>query len=116
MITIFKSLQNGLTGWGRRSPKRNDHWQLPENVKSYLEKEYHLNPQDISNVRCVKQHGSFVGSPVQYIRIFNGTVKGTQVNDISYKYLDKHPELVMYEGHIYMTSRAKGLVYLKKQT
>ena len=101
MATLFKSLLGKVTGGDKRSAGRNGSRQLAENVLAYLKEEFRLLPIDVVALRCVSHRGSFAGMPAKFIRIFDGVKACEQgVAVESYRDLDKHPELVLFEGHI----------------
>lgn len=63
-------------------------------------------------LQCVVQRGSLGGLPVNFVRLCDRTMTHERrVNVKSYRDLDKHPELVLYEGHIFK----EGIVHLKKR-
>jgi len=101
MVAFFESLLSKVTSRGKKSAGRDGHKQLTENVIAYLRGEFRLIPEDIVALRYVSRRGSFVGMPAKFIRIFDGIKTHEQgVTVGSYRDLDKHLELVLFEGHI----------------
>ncbi len=112
MATLFELLLNRVDGWGRGSARRKHRVQWPENMLDYLEKEFHLLPKDMVALRCVRRRGSFGGVPANFVRICDqvtASERGIMVR--GYRDLDKHPELVLFEGHVF----SGGMVCLKKR-
>ena len=110
MTDLFKSLINkvGLA----KKPGGNGHKRLPEDLHDHLRKEFRLTGEDMASFCCVCQQGKFAGLPVRYVRIFdhNSASKlGTTV--AKYTDLDKKPELVLFDGHIFKS----GAVCLNKK-
>ena len=86
--------------------------QLPENVQTYLQREFRLSAEDMRPLRCIRRGGSFAGYPVTFIRIFDGErayVDGQIIRD--YRDLDRHPEFMLFEGHVFRD----GIVCLNKK-
>jgi hypothetical protein len=108
-----ESLLNKVVGWGKWSAERNSRVQWPANVLDYLEKEFRLLPKDMATLRCVSSHmESFGGQPARFIRVFDSATAYKQNISIkSYHDLDKHPGLILFEGHIFNG----GTVYLRSK-
>ena len=112
MATFFDSLLRQIAGWGKRSAERNGHRRLPENVEAHLRREFRLLPTDTVDLRCVKRGGLFSVYAVQYVRIFDRAKAHEQGVVIKgYSDLDKYPELMLFEGHIFDC----GMVHLTKK-
>jgi len=105
-----KSLLSKVAALGKRSVGGNGHGRLPGNVLAYLEREFHLLPKDMLTLRCIGRRGSIAGSPTMFIRIFDYTASERDIAVKDYRDLDKHPKLVLFEGHVF----GGGVVYLKK--
>ena len=111
-MALFGTLRNKVDVWGRRSATRKVRVQWPENMLDYLEREFHLLPKDMVALRCVRRRGSFGGVPASFVRICDevrASERGVTVR--SYRDLDKYPELVLFEGHVF----PGGTVYLEKR-
>ena len=109
MATTFKSLLNKMAQHNRKELHGSIQW--PENVLAYMEKEYCLLPKDMVALRCVRRRGSFGGLPAYFVRVCDQVMAHEQgVILEGYRDLDKHPELVLFEGHVLES----GPVYLRK--
>ena len=92
--------------------ERSGSLQWPENVLAYLEKKFWLLPRDMVALRCVRRRGSFGGLPANFIRICDQAMACEQGIIIKgYRDLDKHPDLVLFEGHIFQD----GTVHLRRR-
>lgn len=112
MAILGESLLIKVVGWGKRSAERNGREQWPANVLDYLEKEFRLLPKDMATLRCVSHREPFGRQPARLIRLFDWAAAYQQNIIIrSYHNLDKHPEFVMFEGHIFNG----GPVYLRSK-
>ncbi len=112
MTILVESLLSKVTGWGKRSAESNSRIQWPENMLDYLEKEFRLLPKDMATLRCIGHRESFGRLPARSVRIFDWAAAYKQSIIIkNYRDLDKHPELVQFEGHV----SAGGTVYLRRK-
>ncbi|MFC1982098.1 hypothetical protein ACFLUN_01305 [Chloroflexota bacterium] len=112
MHTNVRSLLKKAASLSQHLSVVNGYAQWPENVLSYLENKFHLRPNDMVYLRCVIDRKSRNGIPVNFIRIFDRTKSYEQGVIIKrYHDLDRHPELVLFEGHILRN----GTVYLNKK-
>jgi len=112
MTLYFESLLSKVVGWCKQSTERNDcvHW--PDNVLPYLEKEFRLLPKDMLSLRSVSCPGLFGGMPVNLVRLCDRAKAYEQGIIVKGYYdLDKHPELVLFEGYILKS----GTVHLRKK-
>jgi len=112
MTTHFESVLTRVFGLGKKPMERNDYVQWPANMLPYLEKEFHLLPKDMAALLCVGRRGSLRGLPVNFVRVCNRATAHEQGIIIrGYHDLDKHPELVLFEGHIFKG----GTMHLRKK-
>jgi len=89
---------------------RNGNGRLPANVLAYLEKKYHLLPQDMLNLRLVKCKGTLGRLPAQFVRIYNQVeAYNNGLNIKKYNDLTKYPDIALYDGYII----PNGPVHLK---
>lgn len=112
MAPDFESLVSNIVGWSKKSAQRNDCVYWPQHMLACLEEKFHLLPKDMAVLRCIGRQGLLGGLPVSFVRIFNRAKayeQGIIVED--YRDLDKHPELVLFEGHILKN----GTVHLRKK-
>lgn len=112
MVTHLESLLSKMVGRSKKSAERNDCIRWPQNMLSFLEEEFHLLPKDMAVLQCIVLKRWLSGSPVSFIRIFDREKaygQGFIVED--YRDLDKHPELVQFEGYILKN----GTVHLRKK-
>lgn len=112
MATYFESLLSKMVGWSKKSAEGNDCVCWPQNMLACLEEEFHLLPKDMAVLQCIVHKRWLSGSPVSFVRIFDRAKaygQGFIVED--YRDLDKHPELVQFEGHILKN----GKVHLRKK-
>ena len=115
MSTFYKSfyrqLMSKVPGLSKRAERKNNHGQLPENLKLYLTKEFKLSPEDMANLRYTARSESLGLSAEKLIRIFDATkaaAKGIVVR--KYSDLNRHPELVSFYGRI----PKRGRISLKR--
>lgn len=112
MAILGESLLSKVVGWSKRSSERNSRVQWPAHVLDYLEKEFRLLPKDMATLRCVSYRESFGRQPARLIRVFDWAAACKQNIIIrSYYDLDRHPEFVLFEGHIFNS----GVVYLRSK-
>lgn len=81
---------------------RRDTKQLPKNVQDYLTENFHLRQEDLIPLQWVVRKELFDGDPANFVRIYDGTKcheKGLPVNEFTD--LDNHPEMVLFEGHVF---------------
>lgn len=112
MVTHFESLLSKMVGWSKKSAERNDCVRWPQNMLACLEEKFHLLPKDMAVLQCIGHKRWLAGSPVSFVRIFDRAKaygQGIIVED--YHDLNKHPELVLFEGHILKN----GTVHLRKK-
>ena len=102
MKTLFELLLTKAAGLGTGSVASNNHVQWPEHVLDYLERNFHLLPQDLAGLRYVRRRGSFGKLPTYYIRIYDWAraCKDGIVVD-RYHDLDNYPKLVLFQGNIF---------------
>jgi len=93
--------------------ERNGHGRLPGRLLDYLEREFHLLPRDMLNLRSVEMSGSVYRQPARLVRIYDRLASGgSGVSVRSYTDLDKHSELILYSGYIL----GNGAIRLTRQT
>ena len=96
MAGTFGALFSKIAGRGRHER------QLPQNIQDYLAGDFHLRPEDLALLRWVGRKELFGGERANLVRIFNGAKaheEGVVVN--SFDDLDNHPDLVLFEGHVF---------------
>ena len=102
MKALFELLLTKAAGLGTSAVASNNHVQWPEHVLDYLERNFHLLPQDLADLRYVRRRGSFGELPTYYIRIYDwarACEHGVAVN--RYHDLDSHPTLVLFKGNLF---------------
>ena len=93
-------LRRRAAGWHRSS-------RLPASVLSCLERRFHLSPGDMLTLGAVERRGPLGVQSVRYIRIFDrAEASRMRVRINGYRDLDKHPELIAFEGHIAPSGQA----------
>jgi hypothetical protein len=98
-----------MTGlWrGGTSPKDIPHW-----AYRYLVVCLKAEPERLSRLKCVEEFDYLEKRPVHLIRIFDpGEAQGVEIRDFAS--LDRHPELMLYEGHRDMESEEVAIFPLK---
>jgi len=112
MAANLESVLSRVVEWSKKSVERNDYVQWPTNMLPYLEREFHLLPKDMAALQCVGRRGALGGLPVNFVRVCNRAMAREQGIIIKgYHDLDKHPELVLFEGHMFKG----GTVHLRKK-
>ncbi len=112
MAYSFKPLLGKIVERGKKSVEGNDCVQLPENMIAYLEKRVHLLTKDMVALEWIGYEGASRGLLFSLVRISDRTKAYKQgVIVRHYRDLDKHPEVVLFGGHILKN----GTVYVKKE-
>jgi hypothetical protein len=85
---------------------------LPEPVKKILSNQFHLTPEDISQLCFLEKRGRFAERPVRFIRIFNpALMENSDAATLKYEDLLNtyaRRNALLFEGHI----EKNGQVYL----
>jgi hypothetical protein len=77
---------------------------------SCLERRFHLSPGEMLTLGAVERRGPLGAQSVRYIRIFDrAETSRKNVRATSYHDLDKHPEVIAFEGYVV----PGGQAYLK---
>ena len=104
MATLYQSLLDKLTGWKKRLVARDGSGKLSEVMQTYLAKQFKLLPEDIADLRYVRRLDGFA-------RVYNvAEVRENSVVVNKFHDLDRHPELVVFYGHL----NGNKVRYLKK--
>ena len=74
---------------------------LPGSVLDYLEKRYQLLPRDMLTLKAVHKMVDGKSLRKDYIRIYDQRAVDNQgIRITTYKDLDKHTDLILYDGYI----------------
>ena len=83
--------------------KGEDPREVPQWAFSHLVVVMKADPDRLSLLKCVEQTDFQDNRPVHLIRIFDpDAARGMEIRDFAS--LDRHPELILYEGHRDMES------------
>ena len=79
---------------------------IPLPVNMYMVTRLNIDPDHLSQLKCVQQVG-FVGNAIALLfRIFDANTVPPSVKIHNFTSLDQHPELIIYEGHIDLISES----------
>lgn len=112
MAYSCRPLPGKIVECGKKSVEGNECLQLPENMVAYLEKKFHLLTKDMVALEWIGYEGASRGLLFSLVRISDRTKAYEQGAIVRhYRDLDKHPEVVLFGGHILKN----GTVYVKKE-
>jgi len=112
MAILRGALISKVIEWGKRPADRKSYRKWPKNMLPYLEKEFYLHPREMASLECIGRPGSLGGLPVFYVRLYDRiTVDQEGIVIKFFSDLDRHPDLIRFEGHI----SNDGKVYLRKK-
>ena len=113
MYGNLQSLLRKVTSLSPPPTYTNGSSRWPENVLPYLENKFHLLPKEMLHLQCTRYQRKRNGMSMDFIRIFDRERAFEQgVNVRKYRDLDRHPQLVLFEGFILKN----GTVHLHKKT
>ncbi len=72
---------------------------IPIPVNMYLATRLKIDPDYLSELKCVQQMGFVEDSLAMLFRIFDPAMVPESVKIHNFTSLDQHPELIIYEGH-----------------
>ena len=79
---------------------------IPIPVNAYLVTRLNIDPDYLSQLKCVQQV-DFVGDDLaRFFRIFAPDTVPPSVKIYNFASLDQHPELIIYEGHINLVNES----------
>ena len=79
---------------------------IPLPVNMYMVTRLNIDPDHLSQLKCVQQVG-FVGNAIALLfRIFDANTVPPSVKIHNFTSLDQHSELIIYEGHVDLISES----------
>jgi hypothetical protein len=85
---------------------------IPSWAYGHLVTEFKVPPEDLTHLRSVQKTGFWDGKPVTFIRIYNPRTSEEAWPVKDFSSLDRHPELVLYEGY---WERESDCVFLERR-
>lgn len=83
--------------------------ELPELVHFHLVCILQINPDQLTGLKCLERMDFVNDVPVRLLRIFDPKAAAKTARVTDFASLDRHPELILYEGYI---EKATGKVQL----